>query len=130
MRSRTVVTVLTLTSAVTAGVLLTSSPVFAGGVGDVLSPAFGTDCANRNVGSRAAGATVSGTGTASSNVLGLPLTSALNQCGGADMPIESTSFLKKLHGNLAGTHSTVKLSNLFNGDNALGTATQQFLAGT
>ncbi|MGK5640111.1 hypothetical protein ACSNOK_17600 [Streptomyces sp. URMC 126] len=67
--------------------LTTASPASAGGIGDVLSPAFGTNCANQHNGIHSNGATTRGTGTASNNVLGLPLGGALNQCGGADLPL-------------------------------------------
>ncbi|WP_073224281.1 hypothetical protein [Streptomyces sp. NBRC 110465] len=73
--------------AAAGGSLATAAPASAGGVGDFLSPAFGTDCANHRVGTQAAGATTAGTGAANANVLGLPLGSALNQCGGADLPV-------------------------------------------
>ncbi|MFJ9698361.1 chaplin family protein [Streptomyces fradiae] len=59
------------------------SPAWASGVGDVLSPAFGTDCANHH-GTRADGITTHGTGAANGNLAGLPLGSPFNQCGGAD----------------------------------------------
>ncbi|MER7110589.1 hypothetical protein [Streptomyces sp. NPDC000229] len=64
----------------------TAAPAAAGGVGDFLSPAFGTACANLNNGARATGSTTHTTGTAGGNVAGLPLGSALNRCGGADVP--------------------------------------------
>ncbi|MFK0181765.1 chaplin family protein [Streptomyces xanthochromogenes] len=62
-----------------------------GGVGDFLSPAFGTDCANLNTGARAAGSTTRGSGTVGGNLLGLPIGSPLNQCGGADTPGEEVT---------------------------------------
>ncbi|MET9936348.1 MULTISPECIES: hypothetical protein [unclassified Streptomyces] len=62
-----------------------AAPASAGGIGDFLSPAFGVTCANHHTGARADGATAAGTGTAGGNFLGLPLGSALNQCGGADL---------------------------------------------
>ncbi|WP_353963737.1 chaplin family protein [Streptomyces sp. NBC_00083] len=58
----------------------------AGGIGDFLSPAFGTSCANQNTGAHANGATTHGAGSASGNLAGIPLGSPLNQCGGADLP--------------------------------------------
>jgi hypothetical protein len=64
----------------------TAAPAAAGGIGDFLSPAFGVSCANLNNGARAAGATTHGTGAADGNLAGLPVGSALNQCGGADVP--------------------------------------------
>ncbi|MFF3644785.1 hypothetical protein [Streptomyces sp. NPDC002564] len=78
-------TAFTVTSAAAAGGLLAASPAAAGGIGDFLSPAFGTSCANHH-GTRADGVTTSGTGAGDSNLLGLPLGSPLNQCGGADLP--------------------------------------------
>ncbi|MEU6482520.1 hypothetical protein [Streptomyces sp. NPDC046887] len=88
MNSRVLLTALTLTSTAAAGGLLTASPATAGGIGDFLSPAFGTSCAN-DTGTHLAGATSAGSGTADANVLGLPLGSALNQCGGADLPADT-----------------------------------------
>lgn len=65
--------------------LTTAAPATAGGIGDFLSPAFGTNCANHHTRPHATGATTAGTGTADGNLLGVPVGSALNQCGGADM---------------------------------------------
>ncbi|MFE7647457.1 chaplin family protein [Streptomyces phaeoluteigriseus] len=59
------------------------SPAWAGGVGDFLSPAFGTSCANNHAGALPEGATTHGTGTANGNLAGLPIRSPLNQCGDA-----------------------------------------------
>jgi hypothetical protein len=89
MTMRNTATVLALTVSAAGAVLTTSSPAAAGGVGDLLSPAFGTSCANRHTGARADGATTHGTGAADGNSAGLPLGSALNQCGGADAPLVS-----------------------------------------
>ncbi|MEU3071544.1 chaplin family protein [Streptomyces sp. NPDC006906] len=75
-----------LLTAVAAGAgMVTAAPASAGGVGDFLSPAFGTDCANLNTGAQAAGNTTRGRGAAGGNLLGLPIGSPLNQCGGADL---------------------------------------------
>lgn len=86
MTTRRVLTTLTVTGIAVGGVF-TTTPAFAGGVGDFLSPAFGTSCANHNVGPSNTGSTTAGTGTLTGNLAGLPLGSALNQCGGADMPL-------------------------------------------
>ncbi|MFJ6993865.1 hypothetical protein [Streptomyces sp. NPDC003090] len=83
---RTAATATALTAAVLGTALATAAPAAAGGIGDFLSPAFGTSCANHHTGARATGATTSGTGAANGNLAGLPLGSALNQCGGADAP--------------------------------------------
>ncbi|WP_228974818.1 hypothetical protein [Streptomyces sp. DH12] len=91
MRKTATAFVLTATAAGT--ILATTSPATAGGVGDFLSPAFGTSCANHHTGARAEGATTHGTGAANGNLAGLPLGSALNQCGGADLP-EADKLLK------------------------------------
>lgn len=61
------------------------SPAWAGGIGDFLSPAFGTSCANHNTAARAEGTTTQGTGAANGNLAGLPIGSPMNQCGGADL---------------------------------------------
>ncbi len=63
--------------------LVTAAPASAGGVVDILSPTFGNNCANHQ-GSRTNGVTTAGTGTATGNLVGLPVASPLNQCGGAD----------------------------------------------
>ncbi|WP_428935238.1 hypothetical protein [Streptomyces sp. ACT015] len=86
MQTRIALTALTLTIGTAAAGLLSAAPATAGGVGDFLSPAFGTDCANHHTTPRAAGTTTAGTGSADGNLLGLPLGTALNQCGGADAP--------------------------------------------
>ncbi|WP_437104697.1 hypothetical protein [Streptomyces sp. enrichment culture] len=77
-------TALVVAASTTSGILA-ATPAAAGGIGGFLSPAFGTNCANRNVVPHAAGATTAGTGAANGNLLGLPLGSPLNQCGGADV---------------------------------------------
>ncbi|GGU61606.1 hypothetical protein GCM10010274_58160 [Streptomyces lavendofoliae] len=79
-RARLVVVTMTL-----LGSAQMASPAWAGGVGDFLSPAFGTKCTNHH-GTHADGMTTSGTGAANGNLAGLPIGSPANQCGGADMP--------------------------------------------
>lgn len=71
-------------TAVSSG-LASASPASAGGIGDFLSPAFGTSCANLNNGAHAAGNTHHGTGMVGGNLAGLPIGSPLNHCGGADL---------------------------------------------
>jgi hypothetical protein len=78
-------TVLTVTL---LGVGSVGSPAWAGGVGDFLSPAFGTSCTNHH-GTRADGMTTQGTGAGNGNLAGLPIGSPANQCGGADMPTDT-----------------------------------------
>ncbi|WP_392893178.1 hypothetical protein [Streptomyces sp. LN699] len=99
-------TTLVLTAGAAAALATAAAPASAGGVGDLLSPAFGTNCANHDTVPHAAGATTAGTGAADGNLLGLPLGSALNQCGGADLPsggdVESQSGLVNLHGTPIG----------------------------
>ncbi|MEV7676449.1 hypothetical protein [Streptomyces sp. NPDC088752] len=92
MTYRHTLTTLALTATALTGTVAAAAPAAAGGIGDFLSPAFGTDCANHNTGARADGATTAGTGTANSNVLGLPLGSPLNQCGGADLVPRSVNL--------------------------------------
>lgn len=74
-----------MATGITVGGVFTAIPASAGGVGDFLSPAFGTSCANHNVGSSGVGNTTADTGTLNGNLAGLPLGSPLNQCGGADL---------------------------------------------
>ncbi|PRH78258.1 hypothetical protein C6N75_15830 [Streptomyces solincola] len=66
------------------GGLVGAAPASAGGTGSILSPAFGVTCANLDNGARANGVTRSTDGSLGGNLAGVPLGSALNQCGGAD----------------------------------------------
>ncbi|MFH8753647.1 hypothetical protein ACH4GK_38560 [Streptomyces rimosus] len=78
-------TALALTVA-TAGVSMAAAPIAsAGGFGVLLSPAFGTLCANRPD-AHASGATTAGSGPVSNNLGEAPFTTPLNHCGGADLP--------------------------------------------
>ncbi|MFQ3556001.1 hypothetical protein QZN11_04215 [Streptomyces gramineus] len=86
MNKRICTTAFAIWAAGTTASLGAASPAAAGGVGDFLSPAFATSCANQHTGANAAGKTTNGTGTANGNFLGLPLGTALNRCGGADAP--------------------------------------------
>jgi hypothetical protein len=86
MINRPAVTATALATVALGGTLTAAAPAAAGGIGDFLSPAFGVSCTNLNNGARADGATTHGTGAADGNLAGLPVGSALNQCGGADMP--------------------------------------------
>ncbi|MBZ4320641.1 hypothetical protein [Streptomyces huiliensis] len=63
------------------------SPARAGGLGaGVLSPAVGNGCAARSA-AAAQGAASRVTSAAGGNVLGLPVSGPLNQCGGAEVPV-------------------------------------------
>lgn len=95
MINRTV-TAIGLTAAALGTALAAATTATAGGIGDFLSPAFGTLCANHNTGARASGVTTHGTGAANGNLAGLPLGSAVNQCGGADIEL----------GWLSGSHAS------------------------
>lgn len=79
-------TATTLIATAVASSVLAADSAVAGGVGDFLSPSFGTDCANLHTGAQASGSTTRGTGAGGGNLLGLPIGSPLNQCGGADAP--------------------------------------------
>ncbi|MBT2369704.1 hypothetical protein J7E88_31655 [Streptomyces sp. ISL-10] len=61
-----------------------AGPVWAGGIGDVLSPAFSNGCNNRQL-AHAGGVTTHESGTANANLAALPIGSPLNHCGGADL---------------------------------------------
>lgn len=95
-----------MATGIAVGGVSTAAPASAGGIGDFLSPAFGTSCANHNIGSSSVGNTTAGTGTLNGNLAGLPLGSPLNQCGGADaVPYSAaTSFL---NGNLVRTEEAM-----------------------
>ncbi|MEV5358648.1 hypothetical protein [Streptomyces sp. NPDC052693] len=82
----------TLTALAAATTLASAPSASAGGIGDFLSPAFGTNCTNHH-GARAEGTTTHGTGTANGNLAGLPLGGALNQCGGADLVDPAAHFV-------------------------------------
>ncbi|MFI1377235.1 chaplin family protein [Streptomyces longwoodensis] len=84
MITKSTATALGLLAASVGAGLASASPASAGGVGDFLSPAFGTSCTNQHTGAHADGITQYGTGTAGGNLAGLPVGSPLNQCGGAD----------------------------------------------
>jgi hypothetical protein len=85
MIKRTAARVTALATVALGSTVAAAAPAFAGGIGDFLSPAFGTSCANLNNGARAEGATAHGIGAAGGNLAGLPVGSPFNQCGGADM---------------------------------------------
>ncbi|KOX25110.1 hypothetical protein ADL06_19510 [Streptomyces sp. NRRL F-6491] len=91
MTSKTIGALALATTAVGPG-LTTAVPVSVGGVGDFLSPAFGTSCSNLNTGAHNTARTTTATGTAGGGLLGLPLGSPLNQCGGADLPLQNRSY--------------------------------------
>jgi hypothetical protein len=120
MTRRTTTVLSALTAAVGAGVGL-AAPASAGGIGGFLSPAFGTLCATHDTGAHADGLTRQGTGTVGGNRAGVPIGSALNQCGGADAPAlvqdgaeESLGFLQdsvrglEIPTQLAGSQLTPK----------------------
>ncbi|MFH8407187.1 hypothetical protein ACH4FX_20685 [Streptomyces sp. NPDC018019] len=68
--------------AVGAGIAA-AAPAAAGGVGSVLSPAFGTTCANRD-GTQARGSTTHSSGAGGGTLAALPIGSPFTQCDGAD----------------------------------------------
>ncbi|MFC8176018.1 hypothetical protein [Streptomyces sp. NPDC057325] len=87
-----------------------AAPAAAGGIGDFLSPAFGTTCANTHTAAHPHGSTTQESGTLNSNLAGLPLGSALNQCGGADEVLNTARYraqLAFLNGNAQVTESAL-----------------------
>ncbi|MFF4498846.1 chaplin family protein [Streptomyces sp. NPDC001546] len=76
--------------------LATATPASARGVGDFLSPAFGTSCGN-HYGAQTQGRTTHGAGSGVGNLAALPITSPFNQCGGADLDVfqKAETFLLK-----------------------------------
>ncbi|WP_228973221.1 hypothetical protein [Streptomyces sp. DH12] len=78
--ARAVALVTTATVFLAAG----AGTAFAGGVGDLLSPAFGTSCTNHGA-PAAVGAAERGSGTVGGNITGFALGSPFNHCGGADV---------------------------------------------
>ncbi|MFF3343652.1 hypothetical protein [Streptomyces flavidovirens] len=101
MSTRTVSNTAVVAAAIVGNGIVTAAPAAAGGIGDFLSPAFGTACANLNNGARAHGVTTQGTGIAGGDLAGLPIGSALNQCGGADLPIVDPGFRPYRYGLLS-----------------------------
>jgi ammonia channel protein AmtB len=99
---------------VTAGCgLASAAPATAGGIGDFLSPAFGISCVNENTGARADGVTRQGTGTMGGNLAGIPVGSALNQCGGADAPIIQDALREPCNAlPFSGVQNLVSLVNI------------------
>jgi hypothetical protein len=82
-------------AALTVG--LAAVPASAGGIGDFLSPAFGTSCANHGA-PHADGATTHGTGAANGNLAGLPVHDPFNHCGGAELDLSSMPVVGSLLG--------------------------------
>jgi hypothetical protein len=76
----------------------------AGGIGDLLSPAFGSACTNEHTGAAAQGTASTSTGTGGGNALGVPAGSPLNHCGGAD-----GSLLEEVVGD-AGRGGTISIN--------------------
>lgn len=76
---------------------LPAVPASAGGILPIASPAFGNSCGNHGTG-RTSAATTHGTGTASGNVSGLPISGPGNHCGGADLQplLTERGFLTQL----------------------------------
>ncbi|MER7623812.1 hypothetical protein [Streptomyces sp. NPDC126503] len=83
MNHRTAAAALALTALGTP--LATAGPAAAGGIGNFLSPAFGTSCANLHTGAHADGVTAHGTGTVGGNLAGLPISDPFSHCGGAEL---------------------------------------------
>ncbi|WP_125211639.1 hypothetical protein [Streptomyces griseofuscus] len=75
---------MTLSVATVGSGLAMATPASAGGIGDFLSPAFGTSCVNTHS-AHAQGETTYGTGAVDGDLAGIPIASPFNQCGGADL---------------------------------------------
>lgn len=97
MDTRRTVAAVALAAAALSSGLATATPASAGGVGDFLSPAFGDTCVNEHVGAKAVGATTRSTGTGGGTVAGIPIVSPVNQCGGADLPLDEEGLKKSLY---------------------------------
>ncbi|MFF5474850.1 chaplin family protein [Streptomyces achromogenes] len=66
----------------------------AGGIVDILAPAFGNGCTNHYQPSTSRSTATKPPGTVSGNGVGVPVTGPLNQCGGADLaPTDPLNFL-------------------------------------
>ncbi|MFC8226282.1 hypothetical protein [Streptomyces sp. NPDC057287] len=105
-------TAIALVGATIGSGLAAASPAYAGGSGAILSPAFATNCGNHNGGRQPTGSTTAGTGAVNGNLLGAPLGSALNQCGGADY---LNSVLKQARPDGA-SHRSMAILNSFISD--------------
>ncbi|MEU4213674.1 hypothetical protein AB0F13_27455 [Streptomyces sp. NPDC026206] len=82
-----------------AAQVASAAPASAGGLGGFLSPALGNGCANQHLSAAARGAAVSHPSAAGGNLLGVPVTGPLNQCGGADLPGVTSINLKTMNPN-------------------------------
>ncbi|MEU8955502.1 hypothetical protein AB0C93_14475 [Streptomyces sp. NPDC048518] len=80
------------TAAVTVATLGTlfvaAGPAAAGGIIVVASPTHDNSCANHKTHTQPRGNTSAGSGPVNGLLAQLPLTTALNHCGGADLPFE------------------------------------------
>lgn len=63
----------------------TATPAFAGGVGSFLSPSMNNGCANANTAAQSAGNTQRASGAVGGLLAAVPVSTPLNECGGADM---------------------------------------------
>ncbi|WP_028815216.1 hypothetical protein [Streptomyces flavidovirens] len=104
-----------------AGVGQGAAPAWAGGIGDFLSPAIGNGCANQRVGAAAQGGTTAATGHGAGNLLTLPTTGPLNQCGGADLPLHDSFNAKNCaHENGKSDAQLVQLKEILNQESDTG----------
>ncbi|MGA5408344.1 hypothetical protein ACPCSC_13885 [Streptomyces lavendulocolor] len=83
--NRTASRIAVLAGVVAGAMGATATTASAGGIGDFLSPAFGTTCGNHHNGATAAAAAPASGGSAGGNVTGVPVLAPANQCGGADL---------------------------------------------
>ncbi|GAB2629012.1 hypothetical protein GCM10027168_70880 [Streptomyces capparidis] len=68
---------------------LSAAPARAGGIINILNPAFGNGCENHYQHASARGAVATHPGSVSGNGVGVPVTGPVNQCGNADLPLGS-----------------------------------------
>ncbi len=84
MSTSRIATSLALAAAVLATGFTAAAPASAGGIGDFLSPAFGTSCANHKTHTAPQGRAHTDSGGITGLLAQVPATSPVNQCGGAD----------------------------------------------
>ncbi|WP_461011413.1 chaplin family protein [Streptomyces capparidis] len=64
--------------------LLPATAARAGGIVDILAPAFGNGCVNTGNGAAACGTATASPGNGAGNTIGAPVTGPTNYCGNAD----------------------------------------------
>ncbi|GAB2580690.1 hypothetical protein GCM10027168_11900 [Streptomyces capparidis] len=83
---------------VPAGIVLLAGTARAGGIVQILNPAFGNGCGNHSSGATARASTTASPGTVGGNQAAVPLTGPSNHCGGAEIDLSSVPVVGSLLG--------------------------------